>query len=77
MIIWRREENNSGLYAYKVYGSFPDVSAEEFLQVQIDIEYRKEWDATAKELEIIDTDKKLLREHGREENILSYLASFC
>ncbi|XP_014203726.1 stAR-related lipid transfer protein 7, mitochondrial [Copidosoma floridanum] len=59
MLVWRREEKNaSGLYSYKVYGSFDDVSAEDFLQVQIDIDYRKDWDATAKELEVIDTDPK-------------------
>ena len=57
MLIWRKEEKGfGGLYAYKVYGNFNDVSAEDFLQVQIDIDYRKEWDATAKQLEIIDTD---------------------
>lgn len=56
MIIWRRLESNSGLYAYKVYGSFSDVTAADFLQVQLDIEYRKKWDNTAKELDIIDTD---------------------
>lgn len=57
MLVWRREEKDSnGLYAYKVYGSFDDVSAEDFLNVQLDIDYRKEWDDTAKQLEIIDTD---------------------
>ncbi|XP_051170998.1 stAR-related lipid transfer protein 7, mitochondrial isoform X2 [Leptopilina boulardi] len=56
MLIWRRLDSNSGLYAYKVYGSFSDVTAADFLQVQLDIEYRKKWDKTAKELDIIDTD---------------------
>lgn len=56
MLIWRRLESNSGLYAYKVYASFSDVTADDFLQVQLDIEYRKKWDNTAKELDIIDTD---------------------
>lgn len=57
MLMWRREEPGSGgLYAYKVYGSFPDVSAEDFLRVQVDVEYRKEWDPTARHLEVIDTD---------------------
>lgn len=57
MLIWRKEEPNSGgLYAYKVYGSFADVTADDFLQAQIDVEYRKEWDPTARELQILDTD---------------------
>ncbi|XP_043265609.1 stAR-related lipid transfer protein 7, mitochondrial-like isoform X2 [Colletes gigas] len=57
MLIWRREEPNcGGLFAYKVYGSFAEVTAEDFLQAQIDVDYRKEWDPTARELRIIDTD---------------------
>ncbi|KAJ8674111.1 hypothetical protein QAD02_005373 [Eretmocerus hayati] len=57
MVVWRKEEEDAGgLYAYKVHGTFADVSAEDFLQVQIDTDYRKQWDATAKQLEIIDTD---------------------
>ncbi|KZC10567.1 PREDICTED: stAR-related lipid transfer protein 7, mitochondrial-like [Dufourea novaeangliae] len=57
MLVWRREEPNSGgLFAYKVYGSFADVTAEDFLQAQIDVDYRKKWDPTARELRIIDTD---------------------
>lgn len=55
MLIWRRQEPG-GLYAYKVYGSFSDVTAEDFLQAQVDIDYRLEWDSTANELEIIETD---------------------
>jgi len=59
MLIWRKVEPNSGgLFAYKVYGSFPDVTAEDFLQVQIDVDYRKQWDPTAQELQIIETDPK-------------------
>lgn len=57
MLIWRKEEPNSGgLFAYKVYGRFADVTADDFLQVQIDVDYRREWDSTARELEILETD---------------------
>ncbi|XP_050449070.1 stAR-related lipid transfer protein 7, mitochondrial-like isoform X2 [Cataglyphis hispanica] len=59
MLIWRKKESDSGgLYAYKVYGSFSDVTADDFLQVQIDVDYRKQWDPTAQELKIIETDPK-------------------
>ncbi|XP_029052762.2 stAR-related lipid transfer protein 7, mitochondrial-like isoform X2 [Osmia bicornis bicornis] len=59
MLIWRREEPNfGGLFAYKVYGSFDDVTAEDFLQTQIDVDYRMNWDSSARELQIIDTDPK-------------------
>ncbi|XP_058797761.1 stAR-related lipid transfer protein 7, mitochondrial-like [Phymastichus coffea] len=57
MLMWRRmEKDNGGLYAYKIHATYDDVSAEDFLQVQIDIDYRKKWDDTAKQLEIIDTE---------------------
>ena len=70
MIIWRRLEPDTGLYAYKVYGSFSDVSAADFLQVQIDVEYRKEWDKTAKELEVIDTDPVIQKEKDCHSDII-------
>lgn len=39
-----------------VYVEYPDVTAEDFLHVQIDVEYRKKWDNTAVNLEVIDED---------------------
>lgn len=36
--------------------SYPDVSAEDFLFVQMDIDYRKEWDNTAVSLDVIESD---------------------
>lgn len=56
MITWRREEK-PGLYAYKVYVEYSDISAEDFLFVQTDIGYRKKWDETAISLEIIDSEE--------------------
>lgn len=59
MLIWRKiEPGSGGLFAYKVYGSFSDVTAEDFLRVQIDVDYRKQWDPTAQELQIIESDPK-------------------
>ncbi|XP_026674153.1 stAR-related lipid transfer protein 7, mitochondrial-like isoform X2 [Ceratina calcarata] len=71
MIIWRREEPESGgLFAYKVYGTFSDVTAEDFLQTQIDVDYRKKWDHTARELQIIDTDPKAERSIDSSTDII-------
>lgn len=39
-----------------VYASYNDIAAEDFLHVQTDTEYRKTWDATAINLDVIDTD---------------------
>ncbi|KAK9881894.1 hypothetical protein WA026_018091 [Henosepilachna vigintioctopunctata] len=55
LVVWRRL-NESGHYEYKVYGSYNDVSAEEFLNVQVDTNYRRIWDTTAIVLEVVDKD---------------------
>ncbi|KAK7793816.1 hypothetical protein R5R35_014321 [Gryllus longicercus] len=58
LIVWRKEHPEChGLYAYKVYASYDDVTAYDFLCVQLDTEYRKEWDHTAVELTILETDR--------------------
>lgn len=55
MIVWRRA-HKSGSYEYKVYGSYDDVYADDFINVQIDINYRKQWDTTAVKLDLIEKD---------------------
>ncbi|XP_015110043.1 stAR-related lipid transfer protein 7, mitochondrial [Diachasma alloeum] len=71
MLIWRREEpGTGGLYAYKVLGTFSDVSADEFLRVQVDVQYRKEWDTTAKRLEIIDTDPQGVADQNQRSDVI-------
>uniref|UniRef100_A0A1B0CJU8 Phosphatidylcholine transfer protein n=2 Tax=Lutzomyia longipalpis TaxID=7200 RepID=A0A1B0CJU8_LUTLO len=55
LIIWRQMQP-CGKFVYKVYGEYTDVSAQDFLHVQTDLEYRREWDSTAIALELIDTD---------------------
>ena len=38
ILVWRQEHpEGSGLYAYKMYGKFDDVTAHEFLEVQLDM----------------------------------------
>uniref|UniRef100_A0A0C9RS17 STARD7_0 protein n=1 Tax=Fopius arisanus TaxID=64838 RepID=A0A0C9RS17_9HYME len=73
MLIWRREETDTrsgGLYAYKVFGSFSDVTADEFLRVQVDVDYRKAWDTTAKRLEIIDTDPEGVVDGNQRSDVI-------
>lgn len=53
--IWRREERSS-LYSYKVYARFDDITADDFLHVQTDLDYRRQWDDTALRLEMISED---------------------
>lgn len=58
ILVWRKL-HESGNYEYKVYGSYNDVSAIDFLNVQIDTKYRRTWDNTAVTLEVVDTDPDL------------------
>lgn len=55
LTVWRRL-HASGCFEYKVYGSYRDVSTEDFLNVQIDTNYRRKWDETAVTLEIVEKD---------------------
>ncbi len=59
LLIWRQPHpDHNGLYVYKVYGYYDDISAEDFLAAQLDIEYRKQWDDTALQLKVVETDKE-------------------
>lgn len=40
-----------------VYVSYPDVTAEDFLFVQTNISYRREWDNTAVALDVIESSQ--------------------
>ncbi|XP_048466668.1 phosphatidylcholine transfer protein [Rhincodon typus] len=48
--IYRRCCQESSLYEYKIYGTFPDCDPELFVDVYMDLEYRKQWDSYVKEL---------------------------
>lgn len=39
-----------------VYVKYDDITAEDFLFVQTNINYRREWDNTAVKLDIVDSD---------------------
>lgn len=39
-----------------MFVEYPDITAEDFLHVQTDVEYRKKWDNTAVSLEVVDED---------------------
>jgi hypothetical protein len=58
LIIWRKPHPDfEGLYTYKVYGYYDDISPEDFLTTQLDLEYRKKWDNLVLQLRIIDKDE--------------------
>lgn len=47
-----------GLFMYKVYGYYDDISPEEFLNTQLDIAYRKQWDDTVIKLDVIESNRE-------------------
>ncbi|CAK1593343.1 unnamed protein product [Parnassius mnemosyne] len=54
VIIWRKEyKTGQGLYAYKVYGRYPEVNARDFAAVQLDGAYRRAWDAAVAALAVV------------------------
>ena len=61
VLVWRREHpDHRGLYAYKMYGRFDDVTAKEFLEVQMDLsEFRLQWDISTAQCHIINESKEV------------------
>jgi len=56
ILVWRMEHpKHKGMYIYKMYGRFDDVSAEEFMSVQLDMsEFRRSWDTSTAQCHILD-----------------------
>lgn len=53
IVVWRRQHEDpdqSHLYAYRVYGSFSDVTADAFCEVQLNTELRDSWDDSVQEI---------------------------
>jgi hypothetical protein len=58
ILVWRQEHPvGSGLYAYKMYGRFDDVTAAEFVEVQLDMsEFRQSWDENTAQCHVLEED---------------------
>ncbi len=41
-----------------MYGTFYDVPARAFFDIQVDLNYRKQWDHLMVEVEVIDSEEK-------------------
>lgn len=51
------KDDDSGLMEYKVYGTFSDIPARLFFNIQLDSEYRKHWDDLVLKLNVIDENR--------------------
>ncbi|XP_073997113.1 stAR-related lipid transfer protein 7, mitochondrial-like isoform X2 [Rhodnius prolixus] len=57
LIVWKKEEpNHKGLYCYKMYGKYVDVTARDFLAVFLDVDNRTKWDHHVVQLKVIDSE---------------------
>ncbi|XP_045189953.2 stAR-related lipid transfer protein 7, mitochondrial-like [Mercenaria mercenaria] len=56
--LWRCPVAGSSLYKYKVFGSYKDIPARAFFNIQLDLEYRKTWDSHVVRLEKIEEDEE-------------------
>ena len=59
ILVWRREHTSKrGLYEYKLYGKFDDVTVWEFLAVQLDLsQFRHSWDTSTAQCREVETQK--------------------
>ncbi|XP_040564985.1 phosphatidylcholine transfer protein isoform X2 [Lepeophtheirus salmonis] len=59
VLVWRKPHPKlDGLYAYKMYGRFHDVSPKEFLAAQLDVsESRKSWDTSTVDCKTIKENR--------------------
>jgi len=59
IVVWKRENSKhrgKGLYSYKMYARYEDVTAYDFLEAQIDLDFRRSWDTHAVQLQLIDSE---------------------
>lgn len=54
--VWRRPVDVTGLFEYKVFGTFFDINATSFYRTQVDNEYRIAWDQFVLKLDVVDSD---------------------
>jgi len=56
ILVWRMENpQHKGMYIYKMYGRFSDVSAEDFLSVQLDMsDFRRTWDSSTADCHVVE-----------------------
>ncbi|XP_063632185.1 uncharacterized protein LOC134803324 [Cydia splendana] len=61
VIIWRKEYKPGGLFAYKVYGRYKDLTARDFAMIQVDGAYRRSWDDAVAALSIVEPEANGVR----------------
>ena len=59
ILVWRKEhKQKKGLYHYKLYGVFDDITVWEFLAVQLDLsKFRLGWDSSTAQCKQVDKER--------------------
>lgn len=69
--MWRYPKNdNTDLMEYKIFGTYSDISARMFFNIQLDNEYRKHWDDLVMKLEMIDENR------AKNEIVIQWVTRF-
>lgn len=60
ILVWRKDHPTmKGMYIYKMYGRFDDVSADEYIKVQMDMsEFRMSWDSSTAQCTVLETNSE-------------------
>jgi len=60
ILVWRKEHPTlKGMYIYKMFGKFDDVTADEFMKVQLDLsEFRLSWDTSTAQCYVLEENKE-------------------
>lgn len=68
--MWEYPNHDTGMMEYKVYGTFNDITAKTFFNIQLDINYRKQWDKLVIKAAVIDEDPE------RNEQVLQWVSYY-
>lgn len=70
--VFRRKMGNRNVYEYRCIGSYSDISGEDFIRAQYDVEYRPKWDKNVVGLDILEEDIESGNQVIRWETRYSY-----
>ena len=86
ILVFRQEHPEMpGMYVYKMYGKFDDITANEFVEVQTDLsEFRLSWDASTAQCHSIGKREKIQTKNffrqmikNRLKNCLFFTCFIC
>ena len=78
ILVFRQEHPEMpGMYVYKMYGKFDDITANEFVEVQTDLsEFRLSWDASTAQCHSIG-EKKIKYISRKFRDKINFTIFFC